>query len=74
MNQNCLPLLPIEHRYFHAMFEGLIIKNMVDLSYYVEQYGRVKDVIIEDIYDNIEKHYPEFMIDNAVEVIKNCFK
>jgi len=74
MNQNCLPLLPIEHKYFHAMFEGLIIKNMVDLSYYVEQYGRVKDVIIEDIYDNIEKHYPEFMIDNAVEVIKNCFK
>jgi len=73
MSQNCLPLLPTEHKYFHAMFSGLIIKDMDDLSYYIDMFSGTKEVIIEDIFDNIEKYYPEFMIDNDVEVIKNCF-
>lgn len=73
MNQNCLPLLPVEHKYFNAMFTNIIVKNMYDLSYYVEQFGRIKEILIEEIYEKIEKYYPEFMIDNTVEVIKNCF-
>lgn len=74
MSQNCLPLLPIEHKYFNNMFSDVIIKNIIDLNYYVDCYGKIKEMIIEEIYERIEKYYPEFIIDNTVEVIKNCFK
>lgn len=73
MSKNCLPLLPIEHKYFNALFSELIITIWGDLNYYVDMLSKYNDVIIEEIYNRIEKYYPEFMIDNAVEVIKNCF-
>jgi len=69
MENNCLPLLPIEHKYFNALFSGLIIAVWSDLNFCVDMIGKYKEIIIEEIYDRVEKYYPEFMIDNAVEVI-----
>ena len=73
MSKNCLPLLPTEHKYFNAMFSGLTLSVWSDVTYCIDMLGGTKEVIIEEIYGKIEKVYPEFMIDNVVEVIKNCF-
>lgn len=74
MDNNCLPLLPIEHKYFNNMFSNLIVKDISELNYYINSFEKVKDVLIHDIYDNVKKYYPEFIITNTVEKIKNCFK
>jgi len=72
MNMGCLPLLPIEHKYFHSMFNGLLIKDIKELDYFVSTMSKVKNVVIEEIFDKIEKEWPEFTIDYAINIIREC--
>lgn len=74
MNLGCLPLLPIEHKYFHSMFKNLIVSDVKELDYYVSLYGKAKNVIIEEIFDNIKSNWPEFTVDHAVNIIRNCYE
>ncbi len=74
MNMGCLPLLPIEHKYFHGMFKGLIAKDLTEMEYYVSLYGRVKDVMIEEIFDRVRTIWPEFTVDHATDIVRNCYE
>ncbi len=74
MNRGCLPLLPFEHKYFHGMFNGLIMKDLKEMDYYVSLYGRVKDIIIQEIFDRIKTDWPEFTVDYAASVIRSCYE
>jgi len=74
MNLGCLPLLPVQHKYFHAMFKGLVISNLKDMNYFASAFGKVKDVCIEEIFDRIKKDWNEFTVDHAVDVIKACYE
>ena len=68
----CIPILPVEHKYFHGLFKGLIAKDVQELEYYVSLYGRVRDVLIEEIFDRIQTEWSEFTVDHAANVIRNC--
>jgi hypothetical protein len=72
MKSGVIPLLPIEHRFFGAMFDNLIVKNETDVHYAVETYPKVRGVIIEEIFDNIFNRYPEFKLDYMIERLMQC--
>lgn len=74
MNLGCLSLLPIEHKYFHGLFHGLVIKNLSDMDYYVSTMSKLKDVLIEEIFDRIKTEWQEFTIKHAMDVIKRSYE
>jgi hypothetical protein len=74
MSLGCLPLLPTEHKYFHAMFKRLVAKDIKEMDYYVSLYGRVKNVIIEELFERIKNDWPEFTVDHAANSIRSCYE
>ena len=69
MKMGVIPLLPSEHRFFWSMFDGLIVKDEKDIDYAISFMPKVREVIIQEIFDNL---YPEFKLEYAVEKIKQC--
>jgi len=72
MENGCVPLLPLEHRFFGNMFHKLTVDNEEDVDWIVRGLAKVKWTLLDDIYNNVKTLYPEFLIDNVAEVIKNC--
>ena len=72
MEDGCVPLLPLEHRFFGNMFHKLTVDNIEDVDYIVRSFAKIKWTLLDDIYHNIKTLYPEFLIENVAEVIKNC--
>jgi len=72
MENGCVPILPLEHRFFGNMFHKLTVENVEDVDWIIRGLAKVKWTLLEDIYNNIKTLYPEFLIDNVTEVIKNC--
>jgi hypothetical protein len=70
----CLPLLPEKHKYFHGLFKGLVVSNLKEMDFYVSLYGKVKDTIIEEIFDRIKTEWSEFTVDHASDIIRNCYE
>ena len=56
------------------MFKNLIASDIKELEYYVSLYYKVKDVIIEEIFDRIKNEWSEFTVDHAASVIRNCYE
>ncbi len=74
MKRGCIPLLPQEHRYFHSIFSECVIKKMGDISYLMGGYDRVAVPILVDIYERVEKYFPEMKMNHTVDVIKRCLE
>jgi hypothetical protein len=74
MRNGCLPFLPEQHKYFHGLFKGLVIEDLQSLNFCVSAFGKVRDVVIEELFDRIKTHWNEFMIDHATDVIRSCLK
>jgi hypothetical protein len=74
MNNGCVPILSVGHKYFHALFNGLIVKNSNDMEYYTNKYHIVNVSIIEEIFSNLKSYYPEFLIQNAISQIAGCYE
>jgi hypothetical protein len=72
MKMGVIPLLPIEHRFFGTMFDNLIIRDERDLDYAVKTFPKIREVIIEEIFENIFGRFPEFKIEYMVERLKQC--
>jgi hypothetical protein len=72
MKMGVIPLLPIEHRFFGTMFDNLIIRDERDLDYAIKTFPRIREVIIEEIFENIFDRFPEFKIEYMVERLKQC--
>lgn len=73
IKHGCVPILPKEHKYFHALFDGLIVSDVADIDYLTSMSG-ICSAFLEDIMDNLYTLYPEFLIKNVAEVLINCFK
>ena len=74
MNHGCIPLLPDEHRFFHTIFKDLIVRDTKEMDYYVSIYSRVNGPIIEGIFDRIKKHFPEFTVEYASDIVRKCYE
>jgi len=64
----CVPLLPGAHKYYWKLFQGLVINNQKDLEWCITIL-RLYDALIYGIYDNMEKYFPEMMVDNVASQI-----
>jgi hypothetical protein len=74
MRNGCLPFLPIQHKYFHGLFNGLIIENIKELDLHVSMFSKLKDTIIEEIFERIREDWNEFTIEHAVDIIRNSLQ
>jgi hypothetical protein len=74
MRQGCLPLLPQEHKYFHCLFSDTVIEKMGDINYILEGYNILCVPTLVDIYERVEKYYPEMKVNHTVDVITKCLE
>jgi hypothetical protein len=74
MRQGCLPLLPQEHKYFHCLFSDTIIEKMGDINYILEGWNILCIPSLVDIYERVEKYYPEMKVNYTVDVITKCLE
>lgn len=77
MQHGILPLLPVEHRFFHGLFDT-VINNEEDINFIIsiikgKNFG-IRYIMIEQIYDNIDKYFPEFKINYVIDKIKHYLK
>jgi hypothetical protein len=70
LHSKCVPLLPGEHKYYWKLFQGLVVNNRKDLEWCLNVL-RLYDALIYGIYDNMEKYFPEMIVDNVALQIKN---
>lgn len=72
-----LPMLPIEHRFYSPLFGELVVKGRNDVDYFISgssSGNHIRCIIIEDIFRNMEKYFPEFKINYIVDKIKFYLK
>jgi len=74
MRNGCLPLLPQEHRYFHCLFSDTVIEKMGDINYILEGWDVLCIPTLVDIYERVEKYYPEMKVNHTVDVITKCLE
>jgi len=74
MRNGCLPLLPQEHKYFHCLFSDTIIEKMGDINYILEGCNVIGIPTLVDIYDRVERYYPEMKVNHTVDVITKCLE
>lgn len=68
LDNNCIPFIPKENRYYSAM--PLVVDNNKWYDMYVNMYDRIYVGLINDIYQGIKKYYPEMNIVYTAEIIK----
>jgi len=74
MKHGCVPFIPSEHKYFNGIFKGLEIGKYHEMSWFINSKTDMKEAMIEGVYKDIEKYYPEFTIEYASNMISECFK
>lgn len=68
LNNNCIPLLPMENRYYSSLPYTINTETWYDMYSYM--YDGIYIGMIKDIYDRIKKYYPEMNIKFTADVIK----
>jgi len=71
MRSGCVPLLPIEHRFYAAGWDKLVISNEHDLRFLLSMSETYGDALIEDLILHLLERYPEFDINFTAERIKS---
>jgi len=73
MSYGCIPFMPIEHRFFCSAFHHTVVDDISTMKWIINSERSIKLAVISDIYKDIKKIYPEFLIDHTIDIIKNCF-
>lgn len=68
LNNNCIPLVPKENRYYSSLPFTVNTSTWYDQYYYL--YDDIYIGMLKDIYENIKKYYPEMDVMVAAETIK----
>lgn len=72
ISMGCFPMLPEEHRFYHSVFE--VVKDVRFIPFHVHGWGKVREVMLLDIYQNIQTVFPEMDIKYTVETIRKCIE
>ena len=72
LDNNCVPLIPEESRYFGGLSE--VIKTPAQISFFTRTYDFTYIGLLADCYKSIERNYPEFKINHTIDVIKTNLK
>lgn len=69
LDNNCIPLIVNEHKYFSLLSPYRVDNSIFDINYITSSYNGTYIGYIRDIYLYIEKYYPEMMVENVVKQI-----
>jgi hypothetical protein len=69
LDNNCIPLIVNEHKYFSLLSPYRIDNPISDINYITNSYNGTYIGYIRDIYLYIEKYYPEMIVENVVKQI-----
>ena len=67
----CVPMIPREHKYFASMF-SISFDNIKDMSFFMSTSNKIKEPLIAEIFENIDRYFPEFKIENTRDRILRC--
>lgn len=70
MKHGVMVLCPVEQKYFQGMFPQLLVKKPSEVEYFIKSFDNLREVVIEEVYENIQSNYPEFTIEYACDIIK----
>ena len=68
-----LPLLPKEHRWFHSIFDDVVINNESDVDYFLKTWDKISFGVICDIYEKLNLYLPESDVKNVAKRIIKYF-
>lgn len=74
LENNCIPLIPNEHKYFTLLSPYKFINPVLDMYYITFNYKNSYIGYILDVYKTIEEYYPEMLIENVIEQILDLIK
>lgn len=75
INQGVIPVLPYEHRWYHAIFDGLVIKNgLTDLKHNIDLYDNAGFGIMYNLLSNIGRYHKEMTDTYVMNRIVRNFK
>ncbi len=73
IENNCIPFIPNEHRYYNALpFVTNDTNNWFD--FYKNMYDKTYVGLLLEIYENIKKYYPEMDVKYTAEKIKHVIE
>ena len=68
----CIPLIPMEHRYFHGLVSGIGSPvTTKDIQYYINRATDISYGYCYDFIQNIKNNYPEFTYEQFIHVINS---
>lgn len=74
LQHGVVPMLPREHKWFHSIFNGLVISKPFDTEYILKTYDNIGFGIIHDVYSGLAEHLPESNVVNVAKRISSFFE
>jgi hypothetical protein len=75
LQDGCMVLCPIEHKYYSNLFQGNTVEDIGSIMYWTYNYTQMMRVdAILGVYKTIEERYSEFTIKQTVENMFGVFK
>lgn len=71
LENGVVPLLPREHRWYHSVFDGMLVDCESDIEHYIDVYDRISFGCVYEIYKNLDKYLPEANVKNVAKRIVN---
>lgn len=69
LDNGIVPLLPKEHKWFHSIFDGLVISNNFDIEYILKTYDKIGYGLICGVYSGLMENLPETNVVNVAKRI-----
>ena len=74
LDNYCIPLLPVEHRFYHSLFQDFLVKDISDIKYLIDGYDNLSFGMLKGFYQNIVKFLPEMNITYLEYIISKALK
>ena len=74
LDNGIVPLLPKEHKWFHSIFEGMVVANNFDIEYLLKTYDKIGCGLIYGVYSGLNEYLPESNVVNVAKRITSFFE
>lgn len=73
LENGVIPLLPQEHRWYHAIFGDLVVYGEDNIEYLLKTYDNIGFGCVFEVYENLNNYLPESNVKNVAKRIVNYF-
>lgn len=69
LENGIIPLLPKEHRFYHGLFDGLVVNQLWDIEHVIKLWKGISFGTVVEIYENIVELFPEMDVETLAKRI-----